>query len=153
MLVDGESMNCTVKEIEFFKFELNSKVDFEQVCLLIQLSQKTYLRMYVHWKFYPDKEDHLWVVGDLSDDIMMAMFKKIYMRELFCDANPFQYVPGTDQIAYYDTFKWSLTDEYLKPSSEEFFDGNRMLKYTCWTQPEEIHPCITKPREPSSFEL
>jgi hypothetical protein len=96
MLVDGESMNCTVKDIEFFKFELNSKVDLEQVCLLIQLSQKTYLRMYVHWKFYPDKEDHLWVVGDLSDDIMMAMFKKIYMRELFCDANPFQYVPGTD---------------------------------------------------------
>jgi len=24
MLIDGESMNCTVKDIEFFKFELSS---------------------------------------------------------------------------------------------------------------------------------
>jgi hypothetical protein len=52
--------------------------------------------MFIHWKFYPDKEDHLWVVGDLSEAIMEAMFKKIYVRELYCDANPFQYVPSTD---------------------------------------------------------
>jgi len=51
---------------------------------------------------YPDEEDHLWVLGDVPDSIIKTMFKKIYLRELFTDANPFQYVRALDFIQYYD---------------------------------------------------
>ena len=62
---------------------------------------------------------------------MESMFKKIYMRELYTDANPFQYIQALDTVQYYDQFTW-LSQEYFDPSTAEFFDGDRILKHTCY---------------------
>jgi hypothetical protein len=73
--------------------------------------------MFVHERIYPDEEDHLWVVGNLPDDIVRTIFKKIYMRELFTDANPFQYVQVLDTLQYYDNFNW-LTSDFIDPNTQ-----------------------------------
>jgi len=87
--------------------------------------------MFIHEKFYPDEEDHLWVVGDLPENVIKTIFKKIYLRELFCEANPFQYVRALDTLQYYDQFNW-LTPELIEPEYSEFFDGDRVERYMCW---------------------
>jgi hypothetical protein len=98
----------------------------------------------VHERIYPDEEDHLWVVGNLPDDIVRTIFKKIYMRELFTDANPFQYVQVLDTLQYYDNFNW-LTSDFIDPNTQNCFDGDRVEKMICWSKEmTEKYPYLMK---------
>ena len=73
------------------------------------------------------------MVGDLPERIIKRIFKKIYLRELFCDANPFQYVQALDTLQYYDNFNW-LTEDFLSPETDNQFDGERIERLLCWSE-------------------
>jgi len=141
-----------VEDIAYFKYQINSAADFEQLFLLIQLSQKKHLEIFIHEKIYPDEEDHLWVVGDLPEHVIKMIFKKIYLRELFCEANPFQYIRELDTLQYYDNFNM-LSKEFVDPLSAEHFDGDKVERFMCWTDElAEKYPYTTKPIDKSSKE-
>lgn len=106
----------------------------------------------IHEKIYPDEEDYLWVVGDLPEHIIKNIFKKIYLRELFCEANPFQYIHALDTLQYYDNFNM-LSKEFVDPLSAEHFDGDKVERFLCWNNElAERYPYTTKPIDKSSQE-
>ena len=90
------------------------------------------MEIFIHENIYPDEENHLWIVGDLPEHVIKTIFKKIYLRELFCEANPFQYIRALDTLQYYDNLNM-LSEEFIHPDSIEFFDGDKVERFMCWT--------------------
>lgn len=108
--------------------------------------------MFIHENIYPDEENHLWIVGDLPEHVIKTIFKKIYLRELFCEANPFQYIRALDTLQYYDNLNM-LSEEFIHPDSMEFFDGDKVERFMCWTDElAQKYPYTTKPKDMSARE-
>lgn len=76
------------------------------------MSQKSNVELFVHERIFPDDEDYLWTAGNLPETMLKAIFKKIYMREIFTDANPFHFIRDLDTLQYFDNFNW-LTNEFV----------------------------------------
>ena len=55
-----------------------------------------------------------------------------YMKEMYQDANPFQYVAELDQVVYYNHFRHS-NPILFKPENREKLDAARICKLTTWT--------------------
>ena len=104
--------------------------------------------MFIHEKGFPDEGSHLWVLGDVIECLVGAIFKKIDFREgeLFTDANPFQYVRALDTVHYFEQFDW-LSKDYFDPINIDFLDGDRLEKFLCWN--EDLASQFKKSTKPS----
>lgn len=59
-----------------------------------------HLQVYIHTKSYPSNliTEHEYAVGDIPEDVLRETFKNEYMKQMYQDANPFQYVRNLNQI-------------------------------------------------------
>ena len=88
---DGEPTTATVHDSVFFKYVIQDASDVERLFLLLNVSNRKRLSVYINRKNYPSQstEEHAYAVGDIPEDILKSVFKMHYMKELLEDANPF----------------------------------------------------------------
>ena len=55
-----------------------------------------------------------------------------YMKEMYSEANPFQYVEQLDTVVYYNHFRHT-NPELFKPDNREKLDAERLSRHTTWT--------------------
>ena len=88
----GESTQATVMDSMFFKYVIEENTsELEHLLLLLNLSKRKDLQVYIHHAAYPSIaiNEHDYSLGDLPDNILRSMFKNYYMREALNDSNPF----------------------------------------------------------------
>ena len=97
----------TVHDSAFFKYVLQDTSDLERMFLLLNITNRERLQVYIHKRNYPSElpDEHEFAVGDLPDHVLQRMFQMYYMKEMYQDANPFQYVKALDTVAYYSHFR------------------------------------------------
>ena len=90
----------------FFKYNIENTHDLENMLLLLNVSKKKDLQIYMHSRSYPSDHfnEHEYALGDIPEHVIRAMFKNYYMKEMYHDANPFHYVKSMDNILYYPHF-------------------------------------------------
>jgi len=105
--------------------------------LLLNVSNRKHLQIYVHKNSYPSDifTEHEYALGDVPEHVLRAMFQNYYMREMYHDANPFQYVRAFDQILYYPHFRHVNQDLFV-PALREMLDSHRVARHTTWTKEE-----------------
>ena len=101
--------------------------------LLLNVSKKKDLTIYMHRNRYPSelKDEHEYAVGDIPKHMLHAMLEHTYlrMREVYIDANPFQYDRSQDKILYHPNFNKTNPDLF-DPNYAERLDSSRVVKYT-----------------------
>lgn len=97
---DQGPTTATVTDSLFFKYVIQDTSDLENMLLLLNVSNRKHLQIYVHKNSYPSDifTEHEYALGDVPEHVLRAMFQNYYMREMYHDANPFQYVKAFDQI-------------------------------------------------------
>mmetsp|Transcript_36906 Transcript_36906/g.48500 ORF Transcript_36906/g.48500 Transcript_36906/m.48500 type:complete len:224 (+) Transcript_36906:560-1231(+) len=125
---------ATVADSIFFKYTIEDKSDLENLLLLLNISKKKDLEIYVHSQAYPTSEfnEHGYALGDVPEFVIRSIFKNYYMREMYHDANPFQYVRALDQVLYYPHFR-NINPDCFVPENREKLDSHRMAKFTTWS--------------------
>ena len=102
--------------------------------ILIQLSKKTDLAVYIHWSKYPSPKAGCYeqMFGDLPDDKLDELLKSKYRKEYFIEAKNFKYDVSKDQIVYYPTFDHLKADDRLEEESLLKWDGKMLSEMTTW---------------------
>ena len=93
-----EPIRATVEDSAFFKYEIQNNADLENLLLLFNVSKRKDLAIYIHSQSYPTSDlfEHGYAIGEIPEFVIRAIFKNYYMREMYHDANPFQYVRALD---------------------------------------------------------
>lgn len=65
-------VRAKVQDSAFFKFEISDTSDLENHLLLLNVSRKNNLRVFIHKKSYPSQlfNEHEYALGDLPADIL-----------------------------------------------------------------------------------
>ena len=107
-----EPFTTTVADSIYFKYTIEDISDLEQMLLLLNISKRKDLQVYVHRAAYPSHvfNDHEYALGDIPEHALRAIYKNYYMKEMYHDANPFQYDRETDQVIYYPNFSHTNPD-------------------------------------------
>jgi hypothetical protein len=126
---------ATVIDSLFFKYVIQDTSDLENMLLLLNVSNRKHLQVYVHKNSYPSDlfTEHEYALGDIPEHVLRAMFQNYYMREMYHDANPFQYVRALDQILYYPHFN-HVNQDLFDPAHREMLDSQRVARHTTWTK-------------------
>ena len=126
-LVHDESVSVEIKDSAFFKYVIQNTKDLEKLFLLLNVSNRKRVQIYVHKKNYPSVEidEHEFAVGNIPDEILKRMFKMYYMKEMYSEANPFQYVEQLDTVIYYNHYRHT-NPELFKPDNREKLDAERL---------------------------
>ena len=101
---------------------------------MLNVSNRKRVQIYVHKRNYPSFEldEHEFAVGNIPDELLKRMFKMYYMKEMYSEANPFQYVEQLDTVLYYNHFRHT-NPELFKPDNREKLDAKRLARNTTWT--------------------
>ena len=127
-------LNATVVDSLYFKYLIEDNSDLENMLLLLRVSKRKDLQIYIHKNSYPSDlfQEHDYALGDIPEHVIRAMYQNYYMKEMYHDANPFHYVPSLGQIMYYPHFRHQ-NQELFKPENRELLDSARVAKYSTWT--------------------
>ena len=111
----------------FFKYSIQDTSDLENLLLLLNVSQRQNLQIYIHKNSYPSQDfsEHEYAVGDIPEHVLRAIFRNYYMREMYHDATPFHFVQALDRIVYYDHFGNTNADLF-DPDNREKLDTVRI---------------------------
>ena len=106
----------------------------ERLFLLLNVSNRKRLQVYIHKRNYPTEliDEHEFAVGDIPEHVIKRMFQMYYMKEMYQDANPFQYVPALDRVIYYPHFRHT-NPALFDPDNKEKLDAARICRLTSWT--------------------
>ena len=68
-------LNVTVSDSVFFKYTIEDLSDLENLLLLLNVSNKTDLQIYMHGNRYPSAkhDEHLYAIGDLPKPLLQDM--------------------------------------------------------------------------------
>ena len=71
-MVHGEPVNVEIKDSAFFKYVIQNTKDLEKLFLLLNVSNRKRVQIYVHKKNYPSVEidEHEFAVGNIPDEIL-----------------------------------------------------------------------------------
>ena len=91
-------LQATVTDSLFFKYTIENTADLENMLLLLNISKKEDLQVYIHKNSYPSDlfNEHDYALGDIPEHVLRAMYQNYYMREMYHDATPFHYVCALD---------------------------------------------------------
>ncbi len=95
-----EPFQATVTDSIFFKYTISDTSDLENMLLLLNISKRKDLQVYIHKNSYPSEvfQEHEYALGDIPEHVLRAIFRNYYMREMYHDATPFIYVPQLDRV-------------------------------------------------------
>ena len=127
-------LSVTVQDSVFFKYTIEDTSDLEQMLLLLNVSKKKDLQVYMHCKSYPSDlfNEHDYALGDIPEHVLRHMFQNYYMREMYHDATPFHYISSLDKVMYYPHFRHTNSDLF-EPAHREMLDSVRVARFTTWT--------------------
>ena len=88
---EADPTTVTVHDSAFFKYVLQDTSDLERLFLLLNVSNRKRLQVYIHKRNYPSElaDEHEYAAGDIPNHILQRMFQMYYMKEMYQDANPF----------------------------------------------------------------
>lgn len=131
---DMAPFEATVTDSLFFKYTIEDTSDLENMLLLLNVSKRKDLQIYIHSRCYPSDlfREHEYALGDIPEHVIRAMFQNYYMKEMYHDANPFHYVSSIDSVLYYPHFNHTNQDLF-NPEHREMLDSARVAKYTTWS--------------------
>ena len=116
----------------YFTYSLAQVEALENHLLLLNVSNRTRLQVYVHLHPFPDHTYHHYPLGDVPDKALKALFKNTGKMEVFEDSTAYIYDRESDTIVYPGTFG-HLNPEAILPEAEEWIDGLKIAKVTTWT--------------------
>ena len=58
----------------FFSYSLEELKDPEDYLLLLNVSNRTKLQVYVHFHSFPDQTSHYYPLGDVPESVLKALF-------------------------------------------------------------------------------
>ena len=110
----------------FFSYSLEHLGDsIQHQLLLLNVSTRTKLQIYVHFKPFPDKSSHYYPLGDLAHETLEALFDDPNKMEIFEDSTPFVYDKASDQVVYRRDFG-HINPETMYPGAEQFVDASKI---------------------------
>lgn len=129
-----EPITATVTDSVYFKYTIEDTSDLEQMQLLLNISKRKDVQVYIHRAAYPSHifNDHEYALGNIKPHTLMAIHKNYYMREMYHDANPFQYDYEANDVLYYPNFSHTNPDCF-EPANRDKLDAHRLAKVTTWT--------------------
>ena len=86
----------------FFKYAIREKSDLEELLILVNLSERKRLAVYLHWTNYPsaNKNEHDYCLGALPSEPLSKLLADPARMELFTEEVPFEYDSETDKAIY-----------------------------------------------------
>ena len=93
-------LHATVTDSLFFKYTIEDTTDLEHMLLLLRISKRKDLQIYISKNSYPSDlfREHDYALGDVPEHVLRAMYQNYYIKEMFHDANPFLFVPELQTI-------------------------------------------------------
>ena len=124
----------TVTDSLYFKYTIEDTSDLENMLLLLNVSNRKDLQIYIHSRTYPSDlfGEHEYALGDIPEHVIRAMFQNYYMKEMYHDANPFHYVKSLDNVLYYPHFNHTNQDLF-NPDNRQMLDSARVAQFTTWS--------------------
>ena len=73
---ESTSTTATVTDSMFFKYTIANTSDLENLLLLINVSNRKHLQVYIHKNSYPSEQfsEHEYALGDIPEHVLRAMF-------------------------------------------------------------------------------
>ena len=134
-----EPTPAVVKDSVFFKYTIKQKEDLDRVFLLLNVSVKEGIQVYISSKEYPSeaKGEHVYAVGDVPSHVIAEYPNMYLMSQVFREAITFRYDDQSDQIVYCGTFEHT-NPHLLDYESEDKLDTERLCKLTTYSK--DTHP-------------
>ena len=84
-------LQTTVTDSVFFKYTIQDTSDLENLLLLLNVSKKKDLQIFIHKTSYPSelRNEYDYALGDVPEHVLKAMSLNYYMKEMYHDASPF----------------------------------------------------------------
>lgn len=129
-----------------FKYEIQDKTDLENLLILVNLSKKKHLEVYIGKNNYANSniEEHLLAVGNIPRQIIELSQQRVSMLELLQDLTPFKYEAAEDKVKYLGSFR-HLNPDLFKTEHQDKLDSERVAKYTTWRPNSEEQPSYITP--------
>jgi len=115
-----------------FTYDLANIEELENTLLLLNVSNRKRLQVYVHNHTFPDRNNHYYPLGDVGKKALQELFKSRKKMEVFEDSSPFVYEKDQDSIVYRTDFG-HLNPEAILPEAEDWIDGLKIAKVTTWS--------------------
>ena len=127
-------IEATVSDSVYFQYTIEDTSDLEQMLLMLNISKRKDLQVYIHRAAYPSHvfNDHEYALGDVPSHALKAIYQNYYMKEMYHDANPFQYDREIDQVLYHPNFSHTNQDCF-DPTNRDKLDSHRIAQYTTWS--------------------
>mmetsp|Transcript_39918 Transcript_39918/g.52235 ORF Transcript_39918/g.52235 Transcript_39918/m.52235 type:complete len:133 (-) Transcript_39918:44-442(-) len=106
----------------YFTYSLAHVDELENHLVLLNVSNRKKLQVYVHLHAFPDRTYHQYPLGNAPKEALAALFKQSLRMEVFEDSTPFIYDKKQDKIVYRKDFG-HLNPEAILPEAEEWIDG------------------------------
>lgn len=116
----------------FFKYTLENIDEWETDLVLLNLSNRSKLQVYVGSSPFPDETKHEYPLGDVPRKVLKALFKNSLKMEIFEDSSPYVYDQESDQVVYRQDYD-HLNPLAILPEAECWLDGLKIAQATTWT--------------------
>ena len=124
--------NATIgEEPLFFSYSLESLAEPENQLLLLNVSNRTKLQVYLHLHPFPDETSHHYPLGDVPQKALKDLFNTARKMQIFEDSSPYIYDEKRDTVVYRQDFG-HLNPEAIYPEATDHIDGLRIAKVTTW---------------------
>lgn len=133
-----EALPITVNKSAFFRYVLPDGIDYDDHFVLVQVTPKSKLAVYIHSQRYPGPEKgHLdYMLGDLPAKNLKELLSSTYRLEYYKEAKTLVYNAGMDQVEYQQSYD-HLSPERLLPENNAKVDGKLLRSLTTWTPEHE----------------
>ena len=133
LLHAGETISVTVQDSLFFKYMLKETANLENHVLLLQVSQKEDLQVFIGKTRYPSAElkDHTYAIGDVPQNVWKNCLR-CGMIEIYQNPNIFDIDKDTGNVMYTASYKHCNPDLF-KENQIDKFDSERVQKLSTWT--------------------
>ena len=106
--------------------------ELENHLLLLNISNKSRLQVYLHIHPFPDEINHHYPLGDLPFNVLKELFKATRKMHIFEDSMPYVYDREQYTVRYRCDFG-HLNPEAIYPDACDWIDGLKIAKVTTWT--------------------
>ena len=117
----------------YFRYVLPQNVDFDAHWVLIQLSRKSKIAAYIHWRVLPSPSmaQYEQMLGTLPQEKLEELMKSNYRMEYFADAKVFVFNEQTGKVEYKENYD-HIPRERLEPANLNTVDGNLLARTINW---------------------
>jgi hypothetical protein len=89
---------CSIDQPKFFKYVIKDSSDLEDLMILLNVSERSKLQLYLHWTNYPSAKtsQHDYCLGAVQEEPLRKMLSDRFKTEIFVEESPYAYDSTTD---------------------------------------------------------